>query len=384
MQGDKHVEVNGGLLQALQLIYPDDEFFINADNRHYNNIIGKLAKVNNVHCYNNFKYNPKEDSKRNIVFKIIRQSILAHKIFKEAKKREVRFIIFTSAFPFVAIFLNYLAKRFKQKIIVCQHGDLGVLLLDKNRITTRVFRYVIKYFLFHRNLQYNTFLFYGKSIENRLINTYPQFSNENVISIDHPYQYDNCRGRHLSNKSPTIIAHIGMALISKQSHLLFDLAKKINNNKIKFIQIGSLASEIQPYINEYVDILAPNVDFVPPQVFDEALEKSDYFIYFFKKDSYYDLCPSGTFFDAIKYETPIISLRNDFFEYYFNKLGNIGYLCDSFEEIVTLVEDISNNKRVDEFSKQVNNLRQAKQKLSINEIAVALKTQILDNGLDGG
>jgi hypothetical protein len=131
--------------------------------------------------------------------------------------------------------------------------------------------------------------------------------------------------------------------MNKNSHLLYQLAEMQNyniaSNRVKFIQVGNVSPEVLSYSNIYVNILNNN-EFIPFAVFEENIKQSDYFIYFFKENTLYDLCPSGTFFDAIKYRKPIISLRNPFFDYYFRRLGNIGDLCDSVEEMSTIIDGI--------------------------------------------
>jgi len=387
MQGGKHVEVNSGLLQCFKILYPEESFIVSADDKHYDLITGRLTDQDNITPFLNFGYDTTENKIKNTVGKTIRQTRLAYQIFKEAKKNQARFIVFTSVFPFCAFFLNVFAKHFKQKIIVCQHGDLGVLLLKKDRLTTKIFRQKIKSFLQDRNTTYNTFLFYGESIKNRLYNLYPHFPNNNVIAIDHPYYYKN-KGREINNNRPLqiTIANIGAALKSKNSHFLFNIAKKLSHqvegNRLKFMQVGSISVEVLPYVNQYVSVLAKDADFIAPEVFDNALEQADYFIYFFENNSYYDLCPSGTFFDAIKHEVPIISLRNAFFDYYFEKLGNIGYLCNSVDEMETLINEIIDGKKPGDYAEQVKNLHNAKQLLSVEKIAGELKIQIAANKID--
>ena len=49
------------------------------------------------------------------------------------------------------------------------------------------------------------------------------------------------------------------------------------------------------------------------------------------------LVASATFLDALSYVKPGIYLRNPYVEYYFEQMGDIGYLCDSYEEMREVV-----------------------------------------------
>lgn len=370
MQGDKHVHVNSGLLNILISSFKEQNIDVYCDNKHKSELL-KYVKSNRLLNFKTFKYTGvKELRKSAAIFKTFRETILAFKIFKAAKKEKIEVIVFASAFPFTAIILNSFSWMFNQRIIVGLHGDIGVLKLKKIKITTIIYKYIVK--LFFRTRSSNVIvLFYGKTIEEELFKMFPKFKRENIISIDHPYNYDNEILVNCSDKSDTIIiANIGTGLMNKNSHLLYELAEmqkyNVQNKKVKFIQVGNVSPEVLSYSNSYVNILNNN-EFIPFEVFEKNIKQADYFIYFFKEKSLYDLCPSGTFFDAIKYKKPIISLRNPFFEYYFNKLGNIGYILNTVEEMNEVLNDIiiENNEK---YKEQVDLLNRATFLLSFENI----------------
>lgn len=47
----------------------------------------------------------------------------------------------------------------------------------------------------------------------------------------------------------------------------------------------------------------------------------------------YRLSASASFLDALSFVKPGIYIRNPYVEYYFERMGDIGYLCDSYEEM---------------------------------------------------
>lgn len=57
MQGEKHVIVNNGILEVLQLNYPDENILIIADTKHYNSLSKKNKFNKNTSCYKVFEYN---------------------------------------------------------------------------------------------------------------------------------------------------------------------------------------------------------------------------------------------------------------------------------------------------------------------------------------
>ena len=370
MQGNKHVHVNSGLLKIIIESFGEQEVNVFCDDKHKNELLKYVTIKGNIH-FSTFVYaGEKELRKSASLSKFLRESILAFKIFKIAKKKNCELIVFASAFPFTALSLSFFSKIFCQKIIICLHGDIGVLSLKRNKPTTVFFRLVIKMFFKTRGL--NTIaLFYGKPIENKFFEMFPQFEKRNIISIDHPYNYDSNKNEFEDRIfSGITIANIGVGIMNKNSHLLYKLAllqrNNIINKKNKFIQIGNVSPEVLSYSNEYVEVVNNNT-FISFDVFEKNIKKADYFVYFFTEDSIYDLCPSGTFFDALKYQKPIISLHNPFFDFYFEKLGNIGYLCDSVEEMSDIINEIVLGGN-EEYFEKVKALALATQVLSISNI----------------
>lgn len=101
------------------------------------------------------------------------------------------------------------------------------------------------------------------------------------------------------------------------------------------------------------------------------------------KDVHYTICAydpkeytyrsSGTLFDAFAYGTPVIALTNPLFEAYFEDFGDIGYLCESVEEVQKTVIDILKNPPAERYLRQQACLEQARCKLQISNLAEDFK-----------
>ena len=377
MQGDKHLQVNSGLLRIFLNHFFEKKILVICDEKHKKGLVKKTPNIGRI-IFQSFKFTgDNELNKKYIILKLVRETILAFKLFKTARRITCEVIIFASAFPFTAIFLRFFSKIFKQKIIVCQHGELGILTLHKNKFTTQIYRYVISSFFRNRNLNIIP-IFFGESVKNKLFSLFPNFTKENIIVIDHPYEY-NIFYNHRTLKNPIVFLNIGTGIITKKSHYIYELAKlcreNIEKDKIKFFQIGNISKEVLSYSNSLVKQLNKENSFMSTDVFENSLNNADYFIYFFTDNSLYDLCPSGTFFDAIKYQKPIVALHNPFFDYYFEKLGNIGYLCNNINEMAILLNNLSLNLNQHEYSLQLENLKKSSDLLSIESITQKFSEQ---------
>jgi len=71
---------------------------------------------------------------------------------------------------------------------------------------------------------------------------------------------------------------------------------------------------------------------------------------------HYRLVASASFLDALCYVKPGIYLRNPFIEYYFDRMGDIGYLCSSYGEVRDNVLSIVARFPVDRYERQCQNI----------------------------
>jgi hypothetical protein len=71
---------------------------------------------------------------------------------------------------------------------------------------------------------------------------------------------------------------------------------------------------------------------------------------------HYRLVASATFLDALSFIKPGIYLRNPYVEYYFDKMGDIGYLCNSYEEMRALVLTLVKAFPVERYRQQCQNI----------------------------
>lgn len=70
----------------------------------------------------------------------------------------------------------------------------------------------------------------------------------------------------------------------------------------------------------------------------------------------YRLVASASLLDALSYVKPGIYLRNPYIEYYFERLGDIGYLCDSYEEMRCVLSSVLKAFPLARYRQQVENI----------------------------
>lgn len=79
---------------------------------------------------------------------------------------------------------------------------------------------------------------------------------------------------------------------------------------------------------------------------------------------YYRLVASASFLDSLYYGKPGIYLRNPYIEHYFERMGDIGYLADSYEEMRYLILHICREFPEERYRRQCANILREREALS--------------------
>ncbi|MGQ2138901.1 hypothetical protein ACT724_06225 [Ornithobacterium rhinotracheale] len=209
-----------------------------------------------------------------------------------------------------------------------------------------------------------------------------------ILEIEHPFlNLEKQEPRDIPNK-PLTIGHIGsMEIERKNSHYLFKLAEYCKNliesNKVYFKSVGLLSNSLTPYLNDYVELMVGNSNAEGPLKYlsridyENGLESLDYVIFFYPKDEYV-FRASGAVADFIAKCKPIICLKHPIFEYMFDNAGNIGFMCDSLDDIQKKIQEITsdNYNLISVYKEQVKNLREYQKSFSIQYVSDDLKRQL--------
>ncbi|BCR04672.1 hypothetical protein DESUT3_17410 [Desulfuromonas versatilis] len=141
--------------------------------------------------------------------------------------------------------------------------------------------------------------------------------------------------------------------------MFFKLAKEVcygrGNSKTQFTLVGSL-------VDRDIDDFASSAIVMPSP--DQPLSRAEFctrakaidYALFFLDPAEYELRASGTLFDAFAFLKPIIAIENPFFDYYFRKMGDIGYLCKDYEEMKSVVQELVNKPATDRYCRQQHNI----------------------------
>jgi hypothetical protein len=91
---------------------------------------------------------------------------------------------------------------------------------------------------------------------------------------------------------------------------------------------------------------------------------------------HYRFAASATFLDTLAYLKPGIFLRNDYVEHYYNSMGDIGYLCNGYEDLLHVVEAILRSFPAERYRRQVANLIGGRTVFEPGSVAVRLRDAV--------
>ena len=94
---------------------------------------------------------------------------------------------------------------------------------------------------------------------------------------------------------------------------------------------------------------------------------------------HYRLRASATFLDALSHVKPGVYLRTPYVEHYFDRLGDVGYLCDSYDEMRDLLLRLATDFPAERYREQCGNILAGRRLFEPAVLAPQLRT-IVDGG----
>jgi len=227
-----------------------------------------------------------------------------------------------------------------------------------------------------RSLRY---LVLGDSIHQALTEVQPTLvTHFRPIGLPN-FEYDDLfEGQNEDIKKGKILfGYLGTGNITKGIGSFARIAKEFQrvNKQVEFLLVGSLST------------WRDNTDYsCITGVTEQPLSAEDYrkralsvtYVINTSNPEDYRLAPSSTFLDALFYGKPGIYLRNSYVEYYFGLMGDIGYLCDSYEGIVDIVQSIITEFPSIRYHHQVENIRKGRVILTPRSLGPQLR-EIVEN-----
>lgn len=382
--GDIHVMFNAAMIKVFLSAYPESQIIFIGEEKHIDYVKLKLG----TELSNKVQFQIESIIKSTGTgFTKVKQWIqkmwadyrFMNRIFKEAERKKA-LIYFCSIPPISLRFLIIASKKNNAvKVINTLHGELETVFESKNKREEMIGNMYRQLFKQSRGNLYHLLL--NKISKQPLIEK--GFLKENsILEITHPYFYQHKGSTHSKIADTLKLGHVGSLGIRKNGQLLYALAEKfrtqINDQTISFSAIGIIEPNVIPYKNEYVKDFASNgAQYLDRNIFEQKISELDYALFFYGPDQFI-FRASGAIFDVIEYEKPIIVLKHPYFDYLFAEAGNIGFMCNTLEDMEQLTQRLINRDEtlISQYSEQQKNIAKYRSSMDIIYIAQDLKQQL--------
>ncbi len=363
--GYSHEQFNAGTLYGYSLAYPDEKIIFFAEKEHIK-CIQKIYNLANLSFKNIefFEMNIPESKKLASILVIFKYYSLLKYLLNYASDNNCYKIAFLSIYTFNLLPLKYLIFKLRTpfKFNIAMHGTLEFIkrkniLFHSNFINKIINRIKSKFNIITEinNAPVNNFLYeklftFSLKIQNKnikyfvfrddipeKIRIYLPTIYQHFKSIDLPYIF---KDTYFLNsgvfKKKIVFATIGQGDLNSIYKIVDNLSQisKISNKYEIRIIGGNNRKNIR---NEYTNVVHYG-DNLSRDKIEHICKEVNYFLFFYNSE-FYELTTSGSFFDAIAYCKPIIFLKNNCFDFYYQKY-NFGYRCSNITEMINVLTNI--------------------------------------------
>lgn len=193
--------------------------------------------------------------------------------------------------------------------------------------------------------------------------TVARFLTENLIYplveikwIYHPYLFEDEPEQQHLNKKPIHFVFLGRTSKGKGFDIFCKLAYEISSvvpaQDAAFSLIGGLRWIPKEYSETGPVQVASTAYRLTRDALSCHLEKASYLVMPHMTAVYGKKKTTGIFLDAVKYLKPIIALKSDDLAHYFEKFGELGFLCESVEEMKQVLLEIIKKPPLQDYSEQ--------------------------------
>lgn len=260
-------------------------------------------------------------------------------------------------FPYNNLFslrvLNFFNKFCKKRILVFCHGEMEGIVVDveKTGFLHRLLLKLARNFFLNQEVKISEGLYFsvlGDAIKQNISEIIDEKKASKFISVDHPYLFRS-GNKKAQDDTELKVATVGTINKTKGLFSFLEFANKINSTikeKIRISVVGASTENFNLFNGSGIVLSSNNNNALLSRGdFNNKVNELDYILFFYPTNSY-TITASGAIMDAINFEKPILALRNSYFQYVFNKYGSFGFLFENINEMVSKVEDLSNNKSI--------------------------------------
>uniref|UniRef100_UPI00048525A7 hypothetical protein n=1 Tax=Olivibacter sitiensis TaxID=376470 RepID=UPI00048525A7 len=311
MTGEQHVAHNAAMVETWLRAMPNERMTLFCSKDHYARLTRRFS--------NDWEKEPilrsmpvvgnKNGSKLWWVIKHLNEALLILFVLIKARFAKPKIVYFSFLSPIGQYWASLLIRclRFRHRqVYITLHG-LDILKGNNPKVIDRLYAYSLKK-AFAMASKKKRYLVLETRASKYLMESGYLAASE-MIELPHPYHFPEMETR--SYAYPLTFVFLGVARLSKNAHLFFQLAdlfsSEIRSGRVKFKLVGQILPELYPYLNEWVEY-KPQAVMLDEEDYRRQCLTAHYAVFLYPEESY-ALTSSGAVMDAIAYNLPILALK---------------------------------------------------------------------------
>ena len=354
-----HVPFNAGLLAVVRTAFPLERVCFAGTVEHIRELKTQVGEV--LVTSIEWKEISLMPSDTPYFERLIRERHTLHILFRMIVHSPSGLLFLANAKEATLVALKLLKRvRYRGVTVQCVlHGQLGGVIGPRHRHPIRRFQEMktALTLLGNAKIQY---IVLEKSLQTVLLKNIPALEKK-VEVLPHPLPPNEAQTISEALERPIRFGFLGLANQQKGFPAFVHLAEtfmKQDCDQAEFHAIGRFPSN-EPMVLE-LDALAtkPVMDRLSRQDYVNGIDQL-HFVLFPYDASYYELNSSGALLDALAWAKPMIARRIPLFEEMFLKNGDIGYLFNTEDELLSIVKQIVQEIDVRKYRQQSLNIEKA-------------------------
>lgn len=374
--GNMHEQFNAALLLMLSSIYTETKYYSGLENRLSIQSLCKEKELKHISFSSLWILGG--SGKISLILRYIFSLFYNCFFLLTSSKNDVLIFNYNNAFALASI--NFLNKFLGKKVLIFCHGELELLVDQTNEggILHKLLTYFLRGFFLSPKTKLSSGLYFAVTGESILFNLSKILDSKmmtHFISSDHAYIFCRDTKDTFADERKLSLGWIGVFNTFKGGDNLLLIANGIDlkhSSQIRLSITGRVYYDVNLLIEKGINLPLNNgVGMLSRDEFNKCISTLDYVLFLYPVDTY-AFTASGAIMDAIDMRIPILALKNDYFNYIFNKYGNIGYLADTVDELVDIIKHLEKDRSF----LPMPNFDNIQNKLSAETIAISLKQKL--------
>jgi hypothetical protein len=324
-------------------LYDYVDYFVQKESlNNVKDILGELPKNANVHIHAILK--DKKSQMRNVVRKIWSAILNVYYIIKAPYDTDViiNYNTVISLYP-----INLIVRILKRRVLIVCHGEMQDILGQRHN--SFLFKQSIKFFS-RKNVRVARNLWFavlGESIKRNVLQIVTERVGKKILSFEHTAVFAiKTALSSPKEKEKLVLGYVGGYRLNKGADVFVKMSEMFHDDdNVEFRFIGNVRGKRNELELAGVKIpLGVGDAFLEREEMYEHIRNLDYVLCCFPAEGY-KYTASGSVFDGIDCEVPILALRNDYFVGLFELCGDFGFLEDDFDGLKRRIMWLKEHKK---------------------------------------